>query len=194
MPLRIPIIRFGNDLTPIGWWEWLFYPIVFVITICFFVVASILAIPVRVISDIASLSTERKMKDRLIKSGRFVADDELKRHLDDGSGTLIVVHESPKGPIREWWTEDDVIGNAPLSLPDKFDDCLVDDLTVFAERCLEKYVDPTEGSAVLTNGVFAPGDATVAVRFPRAKIVTILAWSGPSIAQGHLGDMLRKAS
>lgn len=27
--MRIPIIRFGSDETPIAWWEWLFAPLVY---------------------------------------------------------------------------------------------------------------------------------------------------------------------
>jgi hypothetical protein len=37
--------------------------------------------------------------------------------LKAGEGTLIVEHRTPKGPIREWWTEDDLVAASPVRLP-----------------------------------------------------------------------------
>jgi hypothetical protein len=41
----IPLIRFGGDHSPIAWWEWLFAPLVWAITIPLLLVAALLSIP-----------------------------------------------------------------------------------------------------------------------------------------------------
>ena len=49
MRLRVPLIRFGGDDSPIAWWEWLFAPLVWVITIPLLFLAGVLSIPYSVV-------------------------------------------------------------------------------------------------------------------------------------------------
>lgn len=84
-------------------------------------------------------------------SGRMMDWKDFIRELDGGNGMLIVERFSFKGPIRLWWTPDDVYKACPYPL--------VDWLTMTVDRtfdpvrdwCHTKYTGVT-GEAMLVAG------------------------------------------
>jgi hypothetical protein len=102
---------------------------------------------------------------------------EVEAKLAAGSGTIIIQHCSPAGPIREWWTEDDLTALTPFALPAVWDSSrdaaefrpLYDYLKV----CCSRYVDAELGTAKLFN---MPIPSTLQEKYPQAKVVTLLTW------------------
>jgi hypothetical protein len=60
---------------------------------------------------------EKRLRRQLQLVGRFIPWADIEAKFSAGTGTLIIEHRGPKGPIREWWTEDDVIAASPVTLP-----------------------------------------------------------------------------
>ncbi len=108
----------------------------------------------------------------------------LDEMLNSGTGTLIIEHLSSQGFVREWWTAEDVIGNAPVPLP--VTPILLPDenystaLHAYALSCMQRYTDPTTGIAKLTEAVpgLSESHRRLAEKYPRAKIVVLFVFGG----------------
>ena len=180
-------------------WIWLRSLACFLLSplfIPFILIGLLVSIPADLIGSFLRAKRERMLKRDLSEAGRFLQNDDLKARLESGSGTLIVVLHTPKGPVREWWTNDDIINTAPSPLPARIDDCKSHELKAYAKSCVEKYTINNADTAMLTNGVYAIAESAIADAFPRAKVVSIFNWfpDGPLIAQGHYADQCRNAA
>lgn len=133
---------------------------------------------------------DRRIKRELAKAGRFLKNREFAARLTAGDGTLIAVQDY-MGRTIHWWTEEDVIGNAPVTLPPRnaIDSARSEALRLYAERCLARYIDYESGIALLTNGTMKLVDEPLHVAFPAAKAVTIVTWTDePTIVEGLVSD------
>ena len=187
MGIRIPLIRRGEDATPVAWWEYIFLPLVAIVLTSAFVIGFVVSIPWSFFHKRAIQNKSRSTHAHFKAADRFMADETLVEHLLHGRGTLIVLRLSPKEPYREFWTSDDLIAMAPESLPGLATSHQSESLTQFATVCIERYLDSTTGTAFLTHGRLSTHDLSVSARFPKARIVTILTTLGdPIIVLGHL--------
>src|SRR5262245_26489629 len=111
--MRIPLFRFGRDDRPLAAWEYAFLPSAAVGIVLYLSLASILAVLVGPILmplvAVLSIRDERRLRRRLASCGRFIDWSSLEAKLKQGEGTLIMHHESPYGPLRIWWTEQDLL-------------------------------------------------------------------------------------
>jgi hypothetical protein len=133
----------------------------------------------------------KERQQKLIESGRYLPPEVVAIRLARGEGTVIVVHESPKGPTFEWWVDRDLIQMAPA----EFDPWSrlgrrstlqreAELLKEFARNCLEQHTNEESGDAMLIDSILSE-DQTIAERFPNAKVVSIRAWGGMTITLGY---------
>jgi hypothetical protein len=86
-----------------------------------------------------------KENGRTIDWARFI------REIKDGHGTLIVERFSFKGPIRTWWTKDNVYEVCPYPLVDWFTMTKDTNFDPVRDWCYERYTSAT-ASALLVSG------------------------------------------
>ena len=139
------------------WWFWPYFVVCLLLSPLFFLVFLVLAVvsvPVEFCYRLRQRREEQRLRPRLAAAGRLIEWAEVEAKFGRGEGTLIVQHCSPKGPIREWWTEDDLAGAAPAPLPV----CVksppaegqLQVLRDYAGGCSGRYVDLEAGTAKLT--------------------------------------------
>jgi hypothetical protein len=179
--LRIPLLRFGDDDSPIAKWEVLFCPIVIPTAFCAiltgFAFWMILGPPLSLVSSSIRKSRSNKLRAKMLEAGRYLPASKFQERIDSGSGTLIVVCGSE---IFYWWTEDDIVSDAPLTLPSTFDDPQSERLSAFAEHCLQTYTDTSAGNAMLC------GELKWADLDEVANVITIRTWGDDPEIVGRL--------
>jgi hypothetical protein len=152
--MRLPLVRSGDDDRPIAWWEWPFVPVVALLLVLVLLILMVVSIPGGLLYQFWLRRSERRLRVRLAGTGRFLDWADVEARLTAGEGTLLIEHFSPKGPIREWWTPDNLIAGAPAPLPTSFQTPLADGeverLQEYAEACRTRYTDVGLGSAMLT--------------------------------------------
>jgi hypothetical protein len=158
---------------------------------------------------------EKRLRHKLRLVGRFISWADIEAKFSAGTGTLIVEHRGPKGPIREWWTEDDVIAASPVlllaSLKSPPKEEVVEPHKQYSKLCSTRYVDLESGSAKVTElpvplrrrldprkymvvdlggglmtAVVLKAGRKLAEKYPQGKVVTLLAWSEEPLL--FLGD------
>jgi hypothetical protein len=136
-------------------------------------------IPIEFGSRLRDRWREKRLRRHLVSLGRVLTASQLDAKLASGEGTLIIEHLLPMGFLREWWTEDDVIGRStvplptsPLLLPEGMDSTL---LHAYAIWCMWKYTDPATGTAKLTDTVpqLAASHRKLSEQYPNAKIAVL---------------------
>ena len=81
-------------------------------------VAAAISIPYAKIRRRRMARREDRFKESMRISGRVMDWADFVCELDRGNGTLIVERFSFKGPIRLWWTHDDLYKTCPYPLVD----------------------------------------------------------------------------
>jgi hypothetical protein len=122
--------------------------------------------------------------------------------------------QSQKGPIREWWTEDNLIAAAPVpllaSLKSPPPEGQLQALQEYARNCAAKYTDLESGTARLTEvpvplsrrldprkyvvvdlggglltAIILPTGRKLADQYPQGRVVTLITWfDEPLLALG----------
>ncbi len=97
---------------------------------------------------------ENSLRSAMKMRGRFVTWAEFREKMRASGGTCIEEKFSPKGPVRFWWTQDDVYAESPHRIIDWFTMHKGGAGTPFVHWCRERYTSE-DGSAVLvdTRGV-----------------------------------------
>jgi hypothetical protein len=204
--MRIPLVRLSGDERPVAWWEWLFIPITTPVVFVVLLVLAVISVPVELISRLRSRRHEKQLHRQFNESGRYMEWAAVEAKLITGEGTLIVEHHSPKGPIREWWTEDDLVTAAPVPLPTSLqslpDQNQLQLLHAYANACSTRYTDTETGAAHLTavpvplrqrlnpsslvvvnlggglmTAIVLVTGRELATKYPQGKVVTLLHWS-----------------
>ena len=137
--------------------------------------------PITLVYRLRSWHRERHLWRQLAAIDRVVEWNKIEPKFRVGAGTLVFEHCSLKGPVRDWWTEEDVIGSAPLPLPVSLTLPLevgrADQLHEYAKACATKYLDLKSGVAKLTA---VPSvlliDGKLAKEIPLGKAVTLINW------------------
>src|SRR5262245_26460028 len=152
--MRVPLIRYGDDDTPWAWWEWLFVPLMYPLIFVVLLTLSVASVPVAFVYRLLQRREEKRLRPRLAAAGRLVGWPEVEAGLRTGEGTLLIEHQSPKGPIREWWAADDLIAGSPVSLPASLKSPLaegqLESLRDYAASCAAQYLNVESGAAKLT--------------------------------------------
>ena len=93
----------------------------------------------------------------LMKSrGRLMSWPELLRELRDTGGTCIEERFSSKGPVRFWWTRDDVYRDSPYEIIDWFTMRKGRGAEPFIHWCRARYTNADAGSALLVDTGLVP--------------------------------------
>ena len=114
-------------------------------------VAGALSIPYGLVRRRVVAHRERQFSHFMKGSGRTMEWASFIREMNDGHGTLIVERFSFKGPIRMWWTGDDVYEVCPYPLVDWLTMARESRFDAVRDWCHSKYTSNT-GSALLVDG------------------------------------------
>src|ERR1051326_8645483 len=146
----------GPEDRSVAWWEWLLAPILLPLILVVRLVVAIVSAPFELVYNFRKAGEEPRLRRRLVAAGRFLEWPEVEAKLRAGTGTLIVEHRSPGGPIRDWWTPEDLIAAAPVPVPVSVKSRpaegqpLRQQMHEYAEACAARNVNVESGSAKLT--------------------------------------------
>jgi hypothetical protein len=162
---------------PDRWWHFLLAVLLLPVSVPLFLLLVLGSIPVCMAVSIEQGIREDRYRRRLHEAGRWRAWEEVEARLLAGEGTLLI-EQGQKMPGHFWWTPEDVPGAAPVPPPAE------KELDVFGLRpphpfvawCHDRYLEPTRGTAVLTEPPFAlpPGlffAEFFRQRYPQACVV-----------------------
>lgn len=162
------------------WYLWplapLMFPVVLLVMLPLALVAflSVLMMPLVLY---AQRRRELHFSRQMRAQGRFVSWAELEPRLQDGVGTL-VVEQAQKQGVRVWWTEDDVVQEAPVPvIPEPELDFFRRNRPMpFVSWCFGRYLHRESGKAFLTEPAYSypPGFLTAGFfkdRFPKMQVV-----------------------
>jgi hypothetical protein len=197
----------------VRWWFWPYWllcmvlsPLIFLV----FLIVAVVSIPVEFYHRLRQQRQEKQLRPRLAAAGRFMEWPEVEAKLRAGEGTLIVEHRSPKGPIREWWAENDLIAASPVPLPASLKsppaEAQLKPLQEFAAASAARYTDLASGTAKLTEvpvplmrrldpakyvvvdlggglmtAILLPTGRMLADKYPAANVVTLVTWLGEPV-------------
>jgi len=77
-----------------------------------------LSIPYAVIAKRVARRREQQFIAAMQLRGRLIPWNDFVYQLDSGRGTLVVEHDGFKGPVRWWWTSDNLYDLCPYPLVD----------------------------------------------------------------------------
>lgn len=92
---------------------------------------------------------EDRLKKRMKSQGRFIGWAEFQRGMRESGGTCIEERFSAKGPVRFWWTPENVRSESPHEIIDWFTMRKGGRYVPFVQWCRERYTSPDGGSAIL---------------------------------------------
>ena len=99
---------------------------------------------------------ERKFKWLMKSQGRLITWPDLQRHMHVAGGTCIEERFSPKGPVRFWWTQEDVYKESPYEIIDWFNMRKGRKGEQFIHWCRARYTSADGGGAVLVDATLVP--------------------------------------
>lgn len=92
---------------------------------------------------------EDKLKSLMKSRGRFMGWVEFQRTMRESGGTCIEERFSAKGPVRFWWTPENVYGESPHAIIDWFTMRKGGRFVPFILWCRERYTKAEGGSAIM---------------------------------------------
>ena len=92
---------------------------------------------------------EDKLKSLMKSRGRFIGWEEFQRTMRESGGTCIEERFSAKGPVRFWWTPENVYGESPHEIIDWFTMRKGGRYVPFVLWCRERYTRADGGSAIM---------------------------------------------
>lgn len=123
----------------------------------------------------ASRRRKRKFCQRMMEQGRYAKLEDLQRQLLQGEGTLIE-ETGPKGAFNIWWTPDVLEGASSSLTREDWEAALSDGAKdSFNARCIDRYLDETKGTALLTS--ISPrlaNSGELARKFPQVKRAVVI--------------------
>jgi hypothetical protein len=118
-----------------------------------------LAFPYMTVLHWLQKQREHTFRLRMRQLGRVISWAEFVRAMNERGGTCIEERFSPKGPVRFWWTAENVQGESPHPIIDWFTMRKGRQGEEFVHWCRERYTDAEAGSAVLVDtGLVAKRD------------------------------------
>jgi len=119
-------------------------------------VGACLAIPYTVVLRWLRLHREHELRLLMKSRGRLIAWPEFVRSMRERGGTCIEEKFSPKGPVRFWWTPEDVHRESPHEIIDWFTMRKGRQYEPFVHWCRARYTSADGGSAVLVDAPLVP--------------------------------------
>ena len=99
---------------------------------------------------------EDRLKALMKSKGRFIGWAEFARAMRETGGTCIEERFSAKGPVRFWWTPENVAGESPHEIIDWFTMRKGRRGTEFVHWCRLRYTSADNGGAVLVDTGLTP--------------------------------------
>lgn len=123
---------------------------------------------------------ERREIERMKKAGRFIEWAGLMKLSENGKNGTLIFEQAQKASLRLWWTNDDVLAQAPCPLPDEDEiDYLCMTPCLFMTWIRSNYTG-SEGKALRTYRLIqhAPGFAKAAdfASTGFARVVPAVRW------------------
>ncbi len=115
-----------------------------------------LAIPYTVGARWLRVHREHKLRLKMKSAGRLIAWAEFVCAMRERGGTCIEEKFSPKGPVRFWWTPEEVRRESPHEIIDWFTMRKGRQHEPFVHWCRERYTNADGGSAVLVDATLVP--------------------------------------
>jgi hypothetical protein len=119
-------------------------------------VGAVLSIPciyaLRWIRQLEEYRFRRQIRSR----GRSMAWTEFLRTMHGAGGTCIEERFSPKGPVRYWWTPENVSHESPHEIIDWFTMRKGGRSEPFIRWCRQRYTSADQGSAILVETMGVP--------------------------------------
>lgn len=106
-------------------------------------VISVLYVPYMMIVFAAMAHSERKFAKSMRLKGRTMDWADFTRELDGSRGTLIIERFDWVGPIRSWWTTDNVLEICPYPLAEWFTMLKDSEFDRARRWCHEEYTSAT---------------------------------------------------
>lgn len=99
---------------------------------------------------------EHRFRMRMKSQRRLISWQEFLRHMHTEGGTCIEERFSPKGPVRFWWTPEDVYAQSPFEIIDWFTMRKGRRSMPFVLWCRERYTSENRGGALLVDTFVTP--------------------------------------
>lgn len=115
-----------------------------------------LAIPCAVGARWLRMHGEHRLRMRMKSRQRLIPWPEFVRLMRERGGTCIEEKFSPKGPVRFWWTPEDVRRASPFEIIDWFTMRKGRQHEPFVHWCRARYTCAENGSAVLVDTPLVP--------------------------------------
>ena len=140
------------------------------------------AVPYSFLLRLRQQRREDALKSMMKSQGRFIAWAEFVRTMRESGGTCIEERFSAKGPVRFWWTPENVYDETPHEIIDWFTMRKGGRFVPFILWCRERYTNPDGGSAIMveTWGV------------PKKEIYALWAECRPESGKDSSGDSNRE--
>jgi hypothetical protein len=113
-------------------------------------VAGLLSIPATKVWYAIMRRQERRFALKMKAKDKLFSWDEACSRVERGNGYLISDHFSIKGPIRLWWTAEDVLAVSPYPyILEESPELIASPNAEFIAWCRCRYTNPQSGAAVL---------------------------------------------
>jgi hypothetical protein len=122
----------------------------------FLVIGALLAIPFKFVMGWVRQHRERAFRSLMKSRGRLISWQEFERAMRVTVGTCLEERFSPKGPVRFWWTPENVREESPHEIIDWFTMRKGRRGEPFVHWCRERYTGAESGSAVLVDAALVP--------------------------------------
>ena len=119
-------------------------------------IGACLAIPFKFVWRWMREHREHRFRMLMKSRGRLITWQDLLREVHDAGGTCIEERFSPKGPVRFWWTQEDVYRESPHEIIDWFTMRKGFRGEQFVQWCRGRYTSADGGSAVLVDTPLVP--------------------------------------
>jgi hypothetical protein len=127
----------------LGWWSLFFIPVMFIV--------AGLSIPFTLVAGRVQRRHERAFRTKMQGLGRVVEWRDFLKAINETRGTVILERYSFKGPVRWWWTSENLYDISPYPTADWFTMLTDESFQPFAEWCSQRYTTPSEGLAFLAD-------------------------------------------
>jgi hypothetical protein len=114
-------------------------------------IGAVLAFPARFVWGWVRQHREHTFRMLMKSRGRLIPWQEFLRSMHSSGGTCIEERFSPKGPVRFWWTAEDVYAESPHEIIDWFTMRKGRKAEPFILWCRARYTEANGGSATLVD-------------------------------------------
>lgn len=155
-------------------------------------VSACLALPFSFVMRWLRKHREHRFRMQMKSRGRLKPWPELVRELRETGGTCIEEKFSPKGPVRFWWTREDVYRESPYEIIDWFTMRKGLKGVPFVHWCRERYTNAEMGSAVLVDTGLTPRREIYALWAECRSLAKSAQWvevAPPEILPRRSGDL-----